>query len=198
MRFLGTVGLFACGILGSIGLHAGTVTIDFEGVLDSTPAGVLYAGQGVTFSSGLVLVSGASGGSLNEFDYPPMVPGQAVFVNDADTTQLTFSQPLQSFSGYFTYGGPLVLNFYGAGNTLLTVSTSAFATNVGNSPNELISAPNLADAVRVDILAPGTDFTLDDLTFTTSSDTAVPEPGTGILVFSVGAVFFLARRYRSR
>jgi hypothetical protein len=137
-------------------------------------------------------------------DFPPLPPGQAVFLNDADTTALSFSQPILSFSGYFTYGGPITLNFYGAGNTLLTTLTSAFQTNVatagdpGSSPNELIAAPNLADAVRVDILAPNTDLTLDDLTFTTAGGPApVPEPATGLLIIPAAALL-LARRLQPR
>jgi hypothetical protein len=187
-----------------IPLFADQITIDFEGVPDSTSAATLYSAHGVTFSSGIVLVSGAFGGSLNEVDFPPVPPGQAVFVNEANTTTLTFSQPLLSFSGSFTYGGPISLNFYDAGNTLLTTLTSAFLTNIGtggdpgSSPNELLSAANLANAVRVDILALNTDFTFDNLAITTAETVPVPEPGTLFLVSTAGILVFLLSRTRLR
>jgi hypothetical protein len=157
----------------------------------------------VDFSSGAVYLSGLFGGSLNEAQFPPMVPGQAAFLNDADTTTLTFSQPITSFSGLFTYGGPLTLNFYAAGNVLLTTLTSQYTTNIdggggdpGSTPNELIDPGSLSDAVRVDILAPLTDFTLDDLTFDSSQIVAIPEPTTALMSASAVLVLWLRRRRR--
>src|SRR5436190_6878873 len=164
------LGMILSAILMMSGVARGNTTvISFEGVLDSTAVASLCAGQGLTFSSGLIVVSGAFGGSLNEVDFPPMAPGQAVFLNEADVTTLNFLTPILSFSGHFTYGGPLTLNFYGAGNVLLTTVVSGFLTNIGtggdpgSSPNELLAAGSLANAVRVDVLAPGADFTMDDL-----------------------------------
>ena len=178
--------------------------IDFEGVADLTSVTSLYAAQGVTFSSGIVLVSGAFGGSLNELDFPPVAPGQAVFVNEADTTTLSFSQGLLSFSGYFTYGGPIALNFYNSGNSLLTTLTSGFQTNIGSggdpgsSPNELLSVASLVNAVRLDIVAPGTDVTLDNLTFATAdAPEPVPEPSTLLLLSTVGAILLSSYLLRS-
>src|SRR4030095_5856197 len=43
------------------------------------------------FSSGLIFISRAFGGRLNALDFPPIAPGQAVFINEADTTTLNFS-----------------------------------------------------------------------------------------------------------
>ena len=206
MRFGRLVVLIVVGMMCSFAMRADIIAIDFEGVPDSTSVASLYAAQGVTFSSGILVVSGAFGGSLNELDFPPVIPGQGVFLNESDTTTLDFSQTVLSFYGHFTYGGPITLNFYGAGNTLLTTLTSAFQTNIGtngdpgSSPNELFSAPNLADAVRVDILAPSTDFTLDNLTFATAEGTAtpIPEPGTGVVLSALGALLYVAHRFRSR
>src|SRR4051794_37955723 len=98
--------LVGMGMICSYTARADIMSIDFEAVPDSTSVGTLYAGQGVTFSSGIIVVSGAFGGSLNELDFPPHGPGQAVFLNETDTTTLTFSPSILSFSGYFTYGGP--------------------------------------------------------------------------------------------
>jgi hypothetical protein len=176
-------------------------TIDFEGVPDGTSAATLYAPLGVTFSSGIVLVSGAFGGSLNEVDFPPVAPGQAVFVNEADLTTLDFSSSILSFSANFTYGGPITLNFYGPLNTLLTTLTSAFQTNIasggdpGSSSNEALSVSGLVDVQRVEILVPGADFTMDNLIFTTAStpSTPAPEPSSLILISIAGVGHFLAR-----
>src|SRR5262245_22391453 len=117
--------------LSSLTAHADPFLIDFEGIADSTSAATLFAAQGVTFSSGIVVVSGAFGGTLNELDFPPLIPGQGVFLNDADVTSLFFSGGILSFSGSFTYGGPITLNFFGPDNTLQTTLTSAFSTNIG-------------------------------------------------------------------
>lgn len=189
--------LFVCPL---VGLGA-VVTIDFEGVADSTAADLLYTAQGVTFSSGVVVVAGGFGGSLNEIDYPPRAPGQAVFLNDSNTTTLQFSQAILSFSGFFTYGGPLTLNFYDGTNSLLTTLTSGFSTNVatagdpGSAPNEELAVAALSNAIRVEILAPSVDFTLDDLTFETVGTGVVPEPGSVVLVLTgTGALAALARR----
>jgi hypothetical protein len=204
MRFPRLAGIAVLTLSLSIPSFAGLVVIDFEGVADSTSAAGLYVGSGVDFSSGIIAVSGQFGGVLNEVDFPPVAPGQAVFLNDADTTILTFSSPILSFSGMFTYGGPLSLEFYDAGNQLLTSLSSAFSTNIatggdpGSAPNEVLDPGPLADAVRVEIHARLTDFALDNLTFETVNGTVIiPEPGTFLLatlgLFSVAG---LARRKR--
>jgi hypothetical protein len=178
--------------------RAASVTLDFEGMSDYSPADNIYALSGITFSSGLVVVSGAFGGSLNESEFPPR-SGAGVFLNDADTTTLLFASAITSFQGYFTYGGPLTLNFYNASDVLLTSILTGFSANlalsgdIGSLPNEELAAAVLADATRLDILAPGTDFTLDDVTVSANDASGVPEPATWLLV-GAGVMFAVLRR----
>lgn len=182
-------------------LSAASVTLDFEGINDLTPVNNIYAGSGITFSGGSVYVSGAFGGSLNESEFPPR-SGIGVFLNDANATTVLFSSPINSFRGFFTYGGPLTLNFYDSGNTLLTSILSGFSANlalsgdIGSLPNEELIAAMLADAIRLEILAPNADFTLDDLTINTSDVSSVPEPASFAL--AAAGIAWMAWRQRTR
>ena len=182
-------------------LSAASVTVDFEGISDLTAVNNIYAGSGITFSGGSVYVSGAFGGSLNESEFPPR-SGIGVFLNDANTTSILFASPINSFQGFFTYGGPLTLNFYDSGNTLLTSILSGFSANlalsgdIGSLPNEELLAAMLANATRLEILAPNADFTLDDLTINTSDVSSVPEPASFAL--AAAGIAWMAWRQRTR
>ena len=178
---------------------AASTTIDFEGVADSTAANSLYSGLGLTFSGGLVVISGAFGGSLNEAEFPPQ-SGAGVFLNDADTTTISFLNPITSFSAFFTYGGPVTLNFYNASNALLTSVLSTFNTNValsgdpGSLPNEELAVASLASATRLDLLIPNADFTMDDLTVN-SANVVDPEPAT-LSLAAIGILLLVLCRQR--
>ncbi len=187
-------------LLAAVSAPAATITVDFEGLADSSPVGNFYAAQGVTFSTGIILLSGAFGGSLNEAEFPPNSLA-SVFVNESGTTTVSFITPITFFRGFFTYGGPLTLNFYDAGNTLLTSILSGFSANLalsgdpGSVPNELLTAAVLANATHLDILAPNADFTLDDLQFETVDGNvgAVPEPSTFFLLLGGAAALAVLR-----
>jgi len=183
---------------------AATITLDFEGVSDSSAANTLYSGLGITFSGGVVLVSGAFGGSLNELEFPPR-SGAGVFLNDSNTTTITFATPITSFQGFFTYGGPLTLNFYDGGNNLLTSVLSAYSANlalsgdVGSLPNEELTSAILSNAMRLDILVPNADFTLDELSVTTANNTTgIPEPNSASLIVAAAAAATIWRRFAGR
>ena len=181
---------------------AAVITINFDGVADLSDASSLYSADGVNISSGFILVSGAFGGSLNELEFPPR-SGEGVFLNDSDTTTLTFLNPITSFEAFFTYGGPITINFYDSSDSLLTTILSGFSTNValsgdpGSSPNEQLIATGLASATRAEILATSADFTLDDLTFEiveTPGGSEVPEPAT--LSLAGGTLALLLYRFK--
>jgi hypothetical protein len=112
---------------------------------------------------------------------------------------ITFSSPVQSFGGYFTYAESLTLDAFGIGNTLLASMTSPFSNNEahsgvpGSSPNELLQVSSLSGISRVTIMGDpvGGSFVLDDATYTVAV-TGVPEPGTLWLMLPLmGPLVFL-------
>ncbi|MGH9664068.1 MAG: hypothetical protein ACRD9L_06575, partial [Bryobacteraceae bacterium] len=116
-------------------LVADTLALDFEGLPDGTTLTNQYSG--VTFSNAIILTTGIS---LNEFEFPPH-SGANVASDNGGPMSLSFSTPIQSFSGYFTYAEPLTIDAYGVANNLLTSVTSGFSNNEalsgapGSSPN---------------------------------------------------------------
>jgi hypothetical protein len=184
---------------------ADLVLMDFENFSDFSSVAGAYAAQGVTFSSGFVVNAGnPCFGSLFEAEFPPF-SGCGVFLNDAflgDTTTLTFASPVTSFQGYITYGGPLTIEFFNASNLSLMSLSSTFPSNLGLSgtglPNELFSAPVLANATRIVITAPSVDFTMDDVTVETLGSSVVPEPGTITMMFGSIAGLAVAGAWRRR
>jgi hypothetical protein len=138
------LGLLAVSVLVSAMLKADSVTLDFEGFLDSTILTNQY--PGVTFSNAIILTSGIS---LNEFEFPPHSGANVVSDNNGPIT-IDFSTPITSFNGYFTYLEPLTLDAFNASDTEIASAASAFSNNLaclagppcpgdpGSSPNEFI------------------------------------------------------------
>lgn len=90
-------------------LSADIVTIDFEGVPDSTPIRDLYQSVfGVTFAQATAVTAGVG---LNELEFPPHSGDTAVFDN-AGPIEVDFSSPAFYISGYFTYIEPLKLQAF--------------------------------------------------------------------------------------
>jgi hypothetical protein len=113
---------------------------------------------------------------------------------------ITFSTPIQSFGGYFTYAELLTVDAFGIGNTLLASVTSPFSNNEalsgvsGSSPNELLQVSSLSGISRVTITGDpaGGSFVLDDAISTTAI-TGVPEP-SGLSLAVVGVLLFAVLR----
>lgn len=116
---------------------------------------------------------------------------------------LSFSTPVSSFSGYFTYTEPLTLEAFDAANTLLASATSAFSENFAScsgpgcdpSPNEFIQVSAATGISEITITGDplGGSFTLDNATLTPLSTPAVPEPSSWFLLFSAGSILAIVQ-----
>ena len=174
-------------------------TIDFEAFTD----GDVITNQvtEVTFANAMVLTAGVS---LNEFEFPPRSGTNVVF-DDGGPMSITFTSPLASFGGYFTYLAPLTLEAFSPANVLLGSVTSAFSANLalsgdpGSSTNEFLQLAFASGIGSVTITGDpaGGSFVLDDATITALQSgpepEPVPEPGT-LTLLAVGTVAFARRR----
>ncbi len=175
-------------------LHAGTVTLDFEGFSDSTPLTTQY--PGLTFQSATILTAGIS---LNELEFPPHSGTNVVF-DDGGPIAISFTSPILSFSGFFTYAEPLVLAAFDATSFQVGSAVSLFSSNLaisgdtGSSPNEVLSVSFAGGISSITITGDpaGGSFVMDDVSYTT----AVPEPGSIFLLLS-GLAGMLAFRRRN-
>jgi hypothetical protein len=163
------------------------VTINFDGLSDSTVLTDQYSGSGVTFSNATVITAGFT---LNEFEFPPHSGSNVVF-DDGGLMALTFSTPMANFGAYFTYSTDLFLSFFGTANALVGTVTSAYISNMalsgdpGSSPNELLTFAWASGISSILIQGDpaGSSFVMDDMTANPVS-TAVPEPSTLLLLGS--------------
>lgn len=174
-------------------LWADTV-LTFEGFPDSTILTTQY--PNVAFTNAIILTAGIS---LNEFEFPPH-SGANVASDNGGAMSISFSTPVQSFAGYFTYAEQLTIDAYGAGNTLLASVTSPYSNNEalsgvpGSTPDQLLRVSG-SGIVRVSITGDpaGGSFVIDDATY----GTAVPEPASarlfGIVALCVGFFAFWRR-----
>ena len=174
-------------------LSAGVVTVDFEGLSDSTAITNQYAG--ILFSNAIVLTAGVS---LNEFEFPPH-SGVNVVSDNGGPMSISFLTPVSTVLGYFTYLEPLTLTGFDTTNNVVATATSAFSNNAalsgqaGSSPNELLSLSFAAGISSMTITGDpaGGSFVLDDLTITSATESPVPEPSSFLLAAPI-ALFALA------
>jgi hypothetical protein len=177
--------------------HASYAAIlDFEGFPDSTVLTTQY--PGASFENTIILTAGIS---LNEFEFPPH-SGNNVASDDGGPMSITFSSPILSFGGYFTYAEPLMVAAFDAENSLISSADSKFANNEalsgdpGSSPDEFIQVASAAGISRVTITGDpsGASFALDDATIAASTPT--PEPGSFVLVLGGLLAIVSKRRFR--
>ena len=113
-------------------------TLTFDNLSDSTT--VTNQFQGLAFQNAAAISAGIS---LNEFEFPPHSGANVVFDSGGAMT-ITFSSPIQSFAGYFTYSVPLTIQALGSTGSQIVSASSRFSSNEalsgvpGSSPNELI------------------------------------------------------------
>jgi hypothetical protein len=184
-------------LLGAVPLLRGDVqVIDFEGLPDSTLITNQYAG--IFFTNAIAYTAGDT---LNDFDFPPE-SGTNVAFDYTGPMSISFSLPVVSFGGYFTYLEPLTLQAYDSSGDLLDTVTSSFSSNLangdgdpGSSPNEFLDVSSGTFIAEVVITGDpdGTSFSLDNATITTASATPEPSSLAGIAALVlIGA--FVRRR----
>ena len=179
--------------------NAATIFIDFEGMLEATTPAV----SGVTFTNATVLTASSFGGStLNDADFPPTSGGSvAGDIVSIDLTTgdvvlggpmiLVFSNPIASFSGWFSYNTALTLTGLN-GVTPVASANSAAGSNLGSS--ELISLAFAGGITRVEILGDpaGGSFTVDDIT-AEEAVVVAPEPAS-MWLLGLGTAALVRRR----
>jgi hypothetical protein len=179
--------------------HAGIITYTFESLGDTEAVGTTQAGLIVT--NGMALTAGFS---LNEFAFPPS-SGVTAVVDDGGPISITFSGPVRSVFGRFTYVDfGLRLDAYDSADTLLGSVSSLYLTNTadgsgdpGSSPNEAIGFTAADFTIARVVLTGGADgfsFLLDDLALDVP-DGRVPEPAGGLLIL-LGLAGLMAARWR--
>jgi hypothetical protein len=200
-HFLGVVFLAACLSTLPAPAAAAPITIDFEddGFFDFET--VTQIGD-VSFSDATLLSSGTIGGSLNEFELPPL-SGTNVLASFSDTLRIDFTAPLLSFGAFFTYVAPITLEAFDAVGNRVGFASSGFGSNlllsgeVGSSPNEFLSLA-VTGMAYVTISGGAGAFVLDDLTYELGDDLEpIPEPSTLLLV-GTGVAALVRRRYTQR
>lgn len=177
---------------------ATSITIDFEGLNDGDAVTNQFSTLGATFSDATVLAAGVS---LNEIDFPPHSGTHVVF-DDGGPIAISFSAPVLSFGGFFTYGTRLTMTAFDAAAVALGSVQSAFDSNIasdpGSVPNEflILTIPAGISSVTIAGDAAGGSFVLDDATITAfGSTTSVPEPGT-LWLIAAGAAAVMKRTRR--
>lgn len=183
--------LFAC-LASTAAFSFPLSVIDFENILSLTELTNEY--PGVNFTNASVITSAID---LNEFDFPPK-SGQNVAMDFGGPVIITFDQPVNSFSAYFTYVTKIGLEFYDNSNTILGTVMSSVDNNTGLGgtapPNELLQFTNAAGFLSVHITgsALGQSFVVDDIQL---GSTQVPEPGTfGLLLVACAGVAVYRRK----
>jgi uncharacterized repeat protein (TIGR01451 family) len=159
------------------------ITIDFEGLTDSTILANQYATQyGVTFANTVIVKSQVltSKTSLNEFEFPPH-SGTNVATDNGGPMTIKFASPVSAVGGYFTYGEGgvqsftrLIIQAFDSNNNSIGSVSSAFSNNEalsgdpGSSPNTFLQVSGAAGISYVVITGDpnGGSFALDDLTIT--------------------------------
>src|SRR6266850_1438169 len=137
MKILTFVAVFLFAALVAPLASADTVTIDFESLSDSTIIGSSYLANGVIFSGAAIVTAGFS---LNDAEFPPH-SGNNVAIDATGPITLSFSTPISSFLGFFTYAQQLSLAGFNASNQSVATAASFFGSNFvssGNAPNELL------------------------------------------------------------
>jgi hypothetical protein len=178
------------------------ILVDFESFGDFEDLASQFAADGIQFTGGTALLSGVLGGSLNDFEYPP-VSGFAVAYDLTGPIRIDFATGALIASGYFTYNSPVTMTAF-SGAAVVGSVTSQFAENYSgiNPANELLQlsiAGGMTHLVLSGAIAGGS-FTLDDF-FAETRDIVVsdpiPEPGTMGLLLLGGAMLGGRRKWRS-
>lgn len=181
---------------------AASVVYDFDTLGDLELLDQQYVG--LSFTNSRVYRSGAVGGSLNELEFPPK-SGDGVAVDDRGAIGISFSQPVFSVGGYFTYFTRLSFSVFDSADVLLYSVNSKFDANSlssgdpGSSPNEFLYYDSSSGAIARIMIAgnpAGESFSLDNLTV--DNGNTVPEPQTLWLALGLLGAGWLPRGWMRR
>lgn len=183
-------------LLATVSALAAPVTLNFENLSD----GIKVTNQftGLSFTNATAITSGVT---LNELEFPPK-SGNNVIFNDGGAITITFSLPVSSFEGYFTYDSRITIAAFDKNGNQIASLSSQFLNNLalsgitGSSPNELLGLSSLAGIAKIVISSNGS-FVLDDFKFNALT-ADVPEPTTLALMIGGGAVLYGAKRRKQR
>jgi hypothetical protein len=160
--------------------------IDFEGLADEDLVTTQFSALGATFSGQTVVLQ--AGSSLNELEFPPH-SGVNVASSDLGQINVAFAAPPTTVGAFFTHSSPVTFTAFNAQNVIVDTKTITGDNTVSSgNPNEFISTSSPGGIAMVTIAGVPTEFTIDDLTFSS----AVPEPdlafvGLGLLGLAVAA-----------
>ena len=172
---------------------AGSITVDFEGIADSTSLTNQYTG--LLFSGANAITAGLS---LSDVEFPPR-SGTSVAVNTGGPITIAFTTPVLTFGGYFTYTSPITVQAFDSLNQGVGTATSIHNSNFvssGFAPNELIQVSFVGGIASLSISGASANFTIDDLTVTLpdTTMTSIPEPGSGLFLISGLLAVYLRRK----
>lgn len=184
-------------------VHAIPVVVDFEAAAEGFLTDQI---PGLSFTNAFVLTSGAVGGLLNEFEFPPQ-SGVNVVSDDLGPLEISFTSLVYNLSGYFWYNTALTLTAFDAAGEIIGSVSSALTSHFGSDdPLALAELLGFSSAVGISsiIIAGdpgGFSFTLDDFTYDTDPASggpppshSVPEPATLTMFLLGGAGLFASRR----
>lgn len=207
MRNLGYVAVVALAMSGPA--SAAVVTLNFEGIANSSPVGNFYAPDYVFSPATLALVDSDSGGSGNFANEPS--PNTIMFFLDANNAILDVNNGFTTgFSFWYTSSTAATINVYdglgGTGNILASLNLVAQHTsNCTGDPGgtfcnwTAIGVAFAGTAYSIDFGGTANQTGYDNITF--GSDRpgggVIPEPATwAMMILGFGMVGFASRRRR--
>ena len=182
--------------IGNGKLNAGTVFLDFENLPDAyffssggQNIGNYYSG--VTFGPYVTGLSVSRFGGYSDAAYPPHSGDVVVWSAFDDPMTLVFDSPQSSVSFWFTSLNPITMTAYDSGTNSLG-SVTGDANTDGTAGTSSFLEFDGTGIASVAVSSAAGQYVMDDLTFA-NNGTAVPEPGSGVLIGTALCVVFAWR-----
>jgi hypothetical protein len=161
----------------SLAFAGPVTTINFEQYSEYTQITTQYAGEGATFTNALQLVAPG----YDYFDFPP-TSGSGVITNDpGDPITVAFSVPVNSVSGFYADPYGVVVTAYSSTNAVLDTFNGAGIIGADDAFS-VTSSGDIAYITISDLYGIPDDETVDDLSYSGSTNPVIPEPGSFVLL----------------